>query len=125
MVDYLQVLGGQVLSEHVAKEDVLEDEMILTDEQIFRRNMTFIDDSHGVVAEVTTPSLGVGFEIAQALRLGKPTLCLCQEGTFLTRMLTGNRDRHLAVLFYGQPQDWQAALEVFMAKLRNTVKGGS
>ena len=125
MVDYLHDLGADVLSAHVAAADVLAGESTMADEQIFRRNMEFINTSHGLVAEVTTPSLGVGFEIAEALRRRKPTICLCQRGTFLTRMLTGNRDRDMTILFYEHAQEWQVALEEFLLKLRNKMRGRS
>jgi len=121
MVDYLQSIDGEVLSAHVAAANVLSTESALTDELIFRRNLEFINACDGMVAEVTTPSLGVGFEIAVALQRQKPTIGLCQKGTFLTRMLTGNRDRKLAIVFYEQPREWQAALEDFLKKLHKEV----
>ena len=43
-----------------------------------------------VIAEVSTPSLGVGYEIASALKMGKPTLCLYREGQEVSKMITGN-----------------------------------
>ena len=121
MVDYLHECGSEVLSAHVAAADVLSSENTLSDEQIFRRNLEFIDTCDAMIAEVTTPSLGVGFEIAEALHRRKPTIGLCQQGTFLTRMLTGNRDRNLTILYYQQPHEWQAALEDFLGRLRNRM----
>jgi nucleoside 2-deoxyribosyltransferase len=118
MVDYLQEHGAEVLSAHVARADVLTGESKLTDEQIFRRNLDFIVRCDGMVAEVTTPSLGVGFEISEALQRRKPVICLCKKGTFLTRMLTGNRDQNLTIRFYEPLQEWQQALEDFLNKLR-------
>jgi hypothetical protein len=45
-----------------------------------------------VVAEVSTPSLGVGYELGQAESMGKRVLCLyCpQDGKKLSAMLVGN-----------------------------------
>jgi nucleoside 2-deoxyribosyltransferase len=122
MVDYLQAHGSEVLSAHVAAADVLASESVLSAEQIFRRDCEFVEACDGMVAEVTTPSLGVGFEIGEALHRQKPTLCLCLRGAFLTRMLTGNRDPNLTILYYELPREWQAALEEFLAKLRNKIK---
>jgi len=44
--------------------------------QILERDMDWLAKSQVVVAEVTQPSLGVGFEIARAITLNKPVLCL-------------------------------------------------
>ena len=50
--------------------------------------MQWLSQSHVVVAEVTQPSLGVGFEIARAVTLNKPVLCLFRPST-------GQRRRNL------------------------------
>ena len=48
----------------------------LNDSEILERDMEWLSQSQVVVAEVTQPSLGVGFEIARAITLNKPVLCL-------------------------------------------------
>ena len=47
-----------------------------------------------MVAEVTVPSLGVGYEIGRAVEAGKKTLCLYrpQEGKRLSAMIAGCPD---------------------------------
>lgn len=52
------------------------EELNLTDTQILERDMEWLSKSQVVIAEVTQPSLGVGFEIARAITLNKPVLCL-------------------------------------------------
>lgn len=44
-----------------------------------------------VVAEVTQPSLGVGYELGRAIALNKPVLCLFrpQSGRVLSAMIRG------------------------------------
>jgi hypothetical protein len=48
----------------------------LNDAEILERDMQWLSQAHVVIAEVTQPSLGVGFEIARAVTLNKPVLCL-------------------------------------------------
>ena len=84
---------GAVLTEHVAFPElelcqyppdatvrhslfVSSAEKSLTDSDILARDMQWLSQSQVVVAEVTQPSLGVGFEIARAMTLNKPVLCL-------------------------------------------------
>ena len=44
----------------------------MTPRQVYERDMAWLAECEAVVAEVTTPSLGVGYEIAEALHLRKP-----------------------------------------------------
>ena len=46
-----------------------------------------------IIAEVTTPSLGVGYELAFAEKLNKPILCLYQKNNknSLSAMISGNK----------------------------------
>ncbi len=62
--------------------------------------MTWLKDSDVVIAEVSTPSLGVGYEIREAEILRKRILCLyrTQDAKRLSAMLTG--DRNLPVREY-------------------------
>lgn len=48
----------------------------MNDIDILERDMQWLAQAHVVIAEVTQPSLGVGFEIARAVTLNKPVLCL-------------------------------------------------
>ncbi|MCX7918662.1 MAG: nucleoside 2-deoxyribosyltransferase [bacterium] len=44
--------------------------------QIFLRDMQQLAESELVIAEISIPSLGVGYEIATAIHQNKPVLCL-------------------------------------------------
>jgi nucleoside 2-deoxyribosyltransferase len=118
MVHFLETLEAEVLSAHVAKANVMEHEAKLTAEEIFNRDLRLIENCDGMVAEVSRPSLGVGYEIAAALALWRPTLCLCEQGIFLTRMLTGNSHPRLQIHFYREALDWQEVLKIFCQSLR-------
>ena len=63
-----------------------------------------------VFAEVTMPSLGVGYEIAYAEKLGKKIVCLCHEGVNLSAMIHGNNN--LEVIFYNDVEElWDVVKE--------------
>jgi hypothetical protein len=53
---------------------------------------------------VSTPSHGVGYEIALALSLGKPVLCCYQAGRPVSKMITGNDSPTLLVASYDTPE---------------------
>ena len=70
---------------------------------------TSIKGCDAVIAEVSTPSHGVGYEISYALRLRKPVLCCYKEGVPVSKMILGNDSPGLAVQSY---QDEREALEL-------------
>jgi nucleoside 2-deoxyribosyltransferase len=91
----IEMLGtyGRVLTEHLGSDEEIEQkDRILKDTEIHDRDMQWITDSDVLVAEVTVPSLGVGYEIGRAVEMHKPVLCLFQEGSeyTLSAMIAGS-----------------------------------
>lgn len=82
---------GRVLTEHVGNTDLADDR--LSDTAIYERDMAWLGEADVVIAEVTVPSHGVGYEIARAEMMGKPILCLYRPGT----------ERRLSALIAGNP----------------------
>lgn len=82
---------GEVLTEHVADAGLSDQGEESTDRSIHDRDMKWLMEAQAVVAEVTTPSLGVGYEIGRAVDAGKPVLCLFREdsGRVLSAMIAG------------------------------------
>ena len=69
---------GRVLTKHVGVEGVEQMEAAagLTDEEIHDQDVAWLGQADAVVAEVTTPSLGVGYELGRAVEQGTPALAL-------------------------------------------------
>lgn len=66
MVGALEEDGHRVLAGAVAAEHVGADGEAIGVGEIFARDLRWLDESELLVAEVSTPSLGVGYEIAYA-----------------------------------------------------------
>ncbi|MCA9356115.1 nucleoside 2-deoxyribosyltransferase [Candidatus Nomurabacteria bacterium] len=60
---------------------------------MFGDDTGWLDESDIVIAEVTTPSLGVGYELGRAEAKGKRVICLFREGgdKKLSAMILGNK----------------------------------
>lgn len=83
---------GEVLTEHVGDPRLTrEGGDGPNDRAIHDRDMAWLRACDLVVAEVTTPSLGVGYELGWATALGKPVLCLhrVMPGRPLSAMIGG------------------------------------
>lgn len=93
IIDYLSHYG-MVLTEHIANANLLANEVHLSDKEIHDRDIAWLNESDCVVAEVTQTSLGVGYELATALFLKKPVLCLFNPGygNRLSAMITGQSE---------------------------------
>ncbi|MCF7885530.1 MAG: nucleoside 2-deoxyribosyltransferase [Candidatus Marinimicrobia bacterium] len=91
IITYLKKFGT-VLTEHVADRGLSKfGENIENDISIHTRDMEWLYLSNVLVAEVTTPSLGVGYEIGRAIENNKPVLCLYKQGSNykLSAMIAG------------------------------------
>ncbi len=77
--DILEAQGMAVISRHQTREKFMEDESRLTDSEIHDRDYGWLKEADIVIAEITNPSLGVGAEIADAVNLGIPVLCVYKQ----------------------------------------------
>jgi hypothetical protein len=100
IVAALQAEGHEVPTALLAGSDVLELEVIVDPVEVYTRDTQWIEGCDLLVAEVSTPSHGVGYEIGYALGLGKPVICLHREDVPVSKMITGNRDPNLIVIAY-------------------------
>ena len=76
-VEALEAGGYRVLAGAVAAEDVGAGGEMLHPPDIFARDIGWLDEADLVVAEVSVPSHGVGYEIAYATRVrGIPVIAL-------------------------------------------------
>ena len=120
IVKYLKEIDLTVLTEHIVTTDILELEKQHTAEYVYKRDIKWIDGCNAMIAEVSNPSLGVGYEICYALTIGKPVLCLYDEEIFLSRMITGNTMPRLSVKAYSD-SEWQEYINIFVKNLNNNV----
>jgi hypothetical protein len=120
IVARLQAAGHTVPSAHVADPNVLARELKVPPRQVYTRDIRWVEDCHAMVAEVSTPSLGVGYEVCHALHIGKPVLCLYQHGLFISKMITGNSHSTLTVADYADLEQLDARLDAFLASLASS-----
>jgi 2'-deoxynucleoside 5'-phosphate N-hydrolase len=97
--------GHAVPTAHLADPSVKALEAASSPTEIYERDTGWIRDCRVLVAEVSAPSHGVGYEVAFALGLGKPVLCIYQEGRPVSKMLTGNTHANLQVRSYRDPEE--------------------
>ena len=117
IVDALERDGHRVLAGAVASEHVGERGEPLDACAIFERDLGWIAEADVLVAEVSTPSTGVGYEIATArYRDGIPVLCLYRPAFTkrCTAMVAG--DPEIVLLEYDDAGTMLARLRAELAK---------
>jgi 2'-deoxynucleoside 5'-phosphate N-hydrolase len=92
MIECLSIFG-EVLTVHVGDPSISEKGDDGPDDRyIYDRDMVWLAACDVLVAEVSVPSLGVGYELGCAVALKKPVLCLFRSelDRALSAMITGN-----------------------------------
>lgn len=82
-----------------------------TDTFIYERDIDWINRSHLMIAEVSNPSLGVGYEIAYAFHVRHlPVFCVAEAGCKVSAMIAGNA----VVIFYNDMEDLKRWIPYFL-----------
>jgi hypothetical protein len=115
IVSHLESAGHEIPTAHLADPGVMELEKVTAAEEIYSRDVCWISGCNALIAEVSTPSHGVGYEIAYALGLGKPVLCCYQDGVTVSKMILGNDSPGLTVRSYENEDDLRELLDQFLA----------
>lgn len=97
--------GHQVPTAHLAEAGAGEREAALGPREVYARDVGWIRESDALIAEVSVPSHGVGYEIGFALNAGKPVLALYREGRKVSKMISGNPDANLRVQPYRDTEE--------------------
>jgi len=115
IVEALLADGHQVPTAALAKSDVLLDEEVVHPAEVYKRDIAWIKESDVLVAEVSTPSHGVGYEIAFALNLNKPVICLHKRDTTVSKMILGNPDPNMQRFTYSTQEE---AIQYILDRLK-------
>jgi 2'-deoxynucleoside 5'-phosphate N-hydrolase len=87
--DEVEARGHAILTPQVAAVDGIQQDAHLTDGDLARRDLALLASSHAVIAEVSTPSHGVGIEVMVATREHIPVLLVHRRGVRVSRLLLG------------------------------------
>jgi nucleoside 2-deoxyribosyltransferase len=108
--------GHHVPTALLASPDVMPLEGVVSPADVYARDVEWIIKCDLLLAEVSTPSHGVGYEIGYALSLGKKVLCLHRQGCKVSKMILGNPHPQLTVSSYETPEQ---AVDLLDSYLKN------
>ncbi len=114
--------GHEIPTAHLADSGVTALEAQVSPADVYARDVAWIQTADALVAEVSVPSHGVGYEVGYALNVGKPVLCLAHEGRKVSKMITGNPHPLLQTKRY---RDGAEAVRVVREFLANLGRSGN
>ena len=80
-----------VLTEHIGNPNYsISNRTKKDDQKIYEQDTKWLEESDLVIAECSHPSLGVGYELAYAEKIGKPVYIFYRKGIYLSAMLNGD-----------------------------------
>jgi 2'-deoxynucleoside 5'-phosphate N-hydrolase len=119
IVNHINSLGHTALSELA---DKFKSTIPLTDAQIFKRDVKWMESSQLMIAEVSSASTGVGFEVAYFLyHLKKPVLVFTQHGEkSVSAMIIGNDSELLTIQDYIGVEDMKKSISRYLNEKQNS-----
>ena len=114
IVETLQKAGHQVPTAHLSYSDVMEKETVISPAEVYARDVCWVKECDALIAEVSTPSHGVGYEIALALFLSKPVFCCYQQNRRVSKIILGNSSPNLILYPYRSLDDLLPKIEDFL-----------
>lgn len=118
IVQALVERGHEVPTAHLAESGVTAIEAVIDPNEVYSRDVTWIRACDVLIAEVSVPSHGVGYEIGFALGIGKPVLAISQKGRKVSKMILGNPDPKLTVKTYETSAEAVQVMEAFLLQSR-------
>ena len=119
IVQVLEADGHFVPTAHLSTPQVMELEETVDPVQTYERDMKWLREADAVVAEVSTPSHGVGYEIATALQLHKPVFCCYHKHKRISKIITGNTSPGLVLAPYTSDEEIVGLLHSFLSNVNN------
>ncbi len=101
--EILKNFGHEILTEHILDPLLSAQGEENNPISIFNRDIEMLKESDIIIAEISTPSHGVGYEIAIGVEIGKPIMCLLNENLKnhrISAMIEGNAPDKLIIKRY-------------------------
>jgi nucleoside 2-deoxyribosyltransferase len=106
-----------LLTEIFVDSKLTSDGMHKPSSAIWKTDVAWVKEADAVIAEVTNPSLGVGYEIAKAEEWSKPTMALFRDdgSRKLSAMIDGSPNTK--TVYYSTISEAKVAIDKFIKNL--------
>jgi len=118
IVQWLESRGHQVLTRHLVSEDARAQDRLLSPQEVYERDMQWLDAAEIFIAEVSGSSFGLGFETGYVLGSSNRKVILLHRSSAAERislLITGNIHPHCAVFGYQNVEEVEEYLSTRLA----------
>jgi nucleoside 2-deoxyribosyltransferase len=118
MVAVLDELGHEVLTRYLVDDDAREADRRLLPEEVYARDMAWLEQCDVFVAEVSGSSFGIGYEAGYVLGgLSKPAILFYREDLErrISLLITGNRHPNCRLVRYERASEAAESLRRALA----------
>ena len=115
IVSLLESLGHEVLTKHLIREDAFDVDGLIAPQEVYHRDMKWLQQCEIFIAEVSGSSFGIGYEAAHVLASGKKVFLLYDKSktSKISRLITGNTHPNCTAVAYNKIEE----VEDFLRKM--------
>jgi len=113
VVQLLEELGHEVLTRHLVSDNAWETDRSISPQDVFRRDMAWLDQCDLFIAEVSGSSFGLGFETGYLLGATRRKVVLLYRRELEGRvslLITGNTHENCTLVPYGTVEEVESFL---------------
>jgi hypothetical protein len=106
IVQVLQQRGHEVLTEHLVRDDAWSNDRLIPAQQVYQRDMRWLDQCDLFLAEVSGSSFGLGFEAGYLLGGASKRVILFYKREIahkISLLITGNSHPNCVLVPYTDP----------------------
>jgi nucleoside 2-deoxyribosyltransferase len=102
IVSLLESMGHEVLTKHLVREDAFDVDGLVSPEEIYHRDMKWLQQCDLFIAEASGSSFGVGYEAAWVLDHEKKAVLFFSKSRAnqVSRLARGNTHPNCSVVMY-------------------------
>jgi 2'-deoxynucleoside 5'-phosphate N-hydrolase len=111
IVEMLEARGHVVLTKHLVRDNAWEADRQITPQQVYERDLNWLEECDCLIAEVSGSSFGLGFETGYLLGgTDKPVILLYRREaeTNISLLITGNTHARCTLVPYGDLEEVKA-----------------
>ena len=108
VVEMLEAQGHLVLTKHLVQDDAWDADRLITPQQVYERDMRWLDECDCLMAEVSGSSFGLGFETGYLLGATKKDAVLLYKREAekkISLLITGNTHARCTLAPYGDIEE--------------------
>jgi 2'-deoxynucleoside 5'-phosphate N-hydrolase len=106
IVEKLQDMGHEVLTKHLIRDDAAQLDGLIQPEEVYHRDMKWLNECDILIADVSGSSFGVGYEVSYILHSAqKKAILFYNKRSKVSRLATGNTHPNCTIVPYESEEE--------------------